>query len=285
MGFAVAADEVRNLAQRCAQAARDTASPIADSIAKSGDGQSKLALVAGALGSITESAARVKSLVDEVSSGGVEPSRGIEQVAKAIVQNGKGHTVHGRDRVPYDAGWPAADPRVCDRFSRMRILLAALLATTGAFAQKVSVEFDPAAPFPNYHTFAIRDGQINSRNPALNSELVKKRIDADIANDFIARGLSMVVGPGPADLNLRYTFGAARGVKPEAYPAGWRGWGTVIVREPFAEGTLVIDLRDPTTHSLVWRAIATVEKSDLMKVEGKIDSMVEKSVKKYPPKP
>jgi methyl-accepting chemotaxis protein len=89
MGFAVAADEVRNLAQRCAQAARDTANPIADSIAKSGDGQSKLALVAGALGSITESAARVKSLVDEVSSGSVEPSRGIEQVAKAIVQMGK----------------------------------------------------------------------------------------------------------------------------------------------------------------------------------------------------
>jgi methyl-accepting chemotaxis protein/methyl-accepting chemotaxis protein-1 (serine sensor receptor) len=86
MGFAVVADEVRNLAQRCAQAARDTAGLIEDSIAKSGDGQSKLALMAGALGSITESAARVKILVDEVSSGSVEQSRGIEQVAKAIVQ-------------------------------------------------------------------------------------------------------------------------------------------------------------------------------------------------------
>ena len=31
----------------------------------------------------------MKSLVGEVSSGGVEPSRGIEQVAKAIVQMGK----------------------------------------------------------------------------------------------------------------------------------------------------------------------------------------------------
>ena len=167
----------------------------------------------------------------------------------------------------------------------MRILLVALLTTAGAFAQKVSVEFDPAANFLNYHTFAIRGGQLNSRNPALNSELVKKRIEADIAGDFAARGLSMVPGPGPADLNVRYTFGAARGMKPEAYPAGWRGWGTVIVREPFAEGTLVIDLRDPTTHSLVWRAIASVEKSDVLKVEGKIDDMVRKSLKKYPPKP
>jgi hypothetical protein len=167
----------------------------------------------------------------------------------------------------------------------MRVLLLALLATAAALAQKVSIEFDPAANFANYHTFAIRDGQLNSRNPMLNSELVKKRIEADIANDLAARGLAMVPGPGPADLNVRYTFGAAREMKAEAYPAGWRGWGTRIVRVPYAEGTLVIDLRDPTTHSLVWRAIATEEKSDPMKVEGKIDSMVGKSLKKYPPKP
>ena len=165
----------------------------------------------------------------------------------------------------------------------MRILLVALLATTGAFAQKVSVEFDPAANFAKYRTFAIRDGRLNSRNPALNSELVKKRIEADIARDLTTRGLAMVAGP--SDLNVRYTFGAAREMKAEAYPAGWRGWGTRIVRVPYAEGTLVIDLRDPTTHSLVWRAIATVEKSDAMKVEGKLDSMVGKSLKKYPPKP
>jgi hypothetical protein len=166
----------------------------------------------------------------------------------------------------------------------MRIVLLTLLATASAFAQKVSIEFDPAANFANYHTFAIRDGQLNSRNPRLNSELIKKRIEFDIQRDLTARGLAMVAGP-PADLNVRYTFGAARGMRPEAYPAGWRGWGTVVVREPFAEGTLVIDLRDPTTHSLVWRAIASVEKSNAEKVENKIEDMVGKSLKKYPPKP
>ncbi len=46
MGFAVVADEVRNLAQRSAQAAKDTASLIEDSIAKSHDGKAKLGLVA-----------------------------------------------------------------------------------------------------------------------------------------------------------------------------------------------------------------------------------------------
>ena len=66
--------------------------------------------------------------------------------------------------------------------------------------------------------------------------------------------------------------------------SGWRGFGTEIVRVPYAEGTLVIDLRDPTTRSLVWRAIATEEKRDAFKIEGKLDDMVKKSLEKYPPK-
>lgn len=86
MGFAVVADEVRNLAQRCAQAAKDTAGLIEESIAKSKDGKSKLDQVAAAVNSITESAGKVKTLVDEVKVGSEEQTRGIEQVTKAITQ-------------------------------------------------------------------------------------------------------------------------------------------------------------------------------------------------------
>lgn len=151
-----------------------------------------------------------------------------------------------------------------------------------AFGQKVNVEFDQAIDFSKYRTFAIRAGQLNSRNPALNSELVKKRIDADIERELTKRGLEVTTGR--SDLNVRYTLGSTRVVETEAYPAGWRGWGTAIVRVPYAEGTLVIDLRDPTTRSLVWRAIAREEQRDPIKLEGKLDGMVRKSIDKYPPK-
>jgi Domain of unknown function (DUF4136) len=57
------------------------------------------------------------------------------------------------------------------------------------------------------------------------------------------------------------------------------------VRVPYAEGTLVIDLRDPSTRSLVWRAIAREEKSDANQIESRLEAMVRKSVEKYPPKP
>jgi hypothetical protein len=124
---------------------------------------------------------------------------------------------------------------------------------------------------------------LNSKNPALNSELVKKRIDSDIERFLTARGLTKVAAQ--PDLNVRYRLGSARLTQVEAYPAGWRGWGTRIVRVPYTEGTLVLDLRDPSTRSLVWRAIAREDKSDANKLEGKLDDMVRKSVEKYPPKP
>ena len=86
MGFAVVADEVRNLAQRCAQAAKDTEALIEESMGKSRDGMTRLDQVAEAIHSITDSAAKVKTLVDEVNLGSQEQARGIEQTAKAIVQ-------------------------------------------------------------------------------------------------------------------------------------------------------------------------------------------------------
>jgi methyl-accepting chemotaxis protein len=86
MGFAVVADEVRNLAQRSAQAARDTAALIEESVVRSKDGKAKVDHVAAAIQSITQDAAQAKTLVEEVSLGSSEQARGIEQVAKAITQ-------------------------------------------------------------------------------------------------------------------------------------------------------------------------------------------------------
>jgi len=86
MGFAVVADEVRSLAQRSAQAARDTAALIEESIARSNEGKGKVDDVAAAIQDIIQESAEVKKLIDQVSGGSQEQTRGIEQVSKAIVQ-------------------------------------------------------------------------------------------------------------------------------------------------------------------------------------------------------
>jgi methyl-accepting chemotaxis protein/methyl-accepting chemotaxis protein-1 (serine sensor receptor) len=86
MGFAVVADEVRNLAQRSAQAAKDTTQLIEESISSSQKGQTRLQEVAEAVHGITESATKVRVLVDEAKLGSQEQARGVEQISKAMSQ-------------------------------------------------------------------------------------------------------------------------------------------------------------------------------------------------------
>ena len=86
MGFAVVADEVRNLAQRSAQAAKDTAGLIEESIARSQEGTANVEEVAKAISSITGSVVSVQRIVDEVREASQQQTQGIDQVAQAIAQ-------------------------------------------------------------------------------------------------------------------------------------------------------------------------------------------------------
>jgi methyl-accepting chemotaxis protein len=86
MGFAVVAEEVRNLAGRSAQAAKDTALLIEESISRTGAGTAKVQEVATSIRSITAQASKMKELVDEINLGSQEQSRGVGQISKAIQQ-------------------------------------------------------------------------------------------------------------------------------------------------------------------------------------------------------
>ena len=65
--------------------------------------------------------------------------------------------------------------------------------------------------------------------------------------------------------------------------AHYSNGGTSVSNKPFSEGTMTVDLRDASTHSVVWHTVATVDEGDAEKVEGKIDDMIAKVLKKYPP--
>ena len=88
-GFAVVADEVRNLAQRSAQAAKETAEKIEDSIAKSANGVAISGKVTESLTQIVTKARQVDELVAEIATASREQSQGIDQVNTAVTQMDK----------------------------------------------------------------------------------------------------------------------------------------------------------------------------------------------------
>lgn len=88
-GFAVVADEVRNLAQRAAQAARETAEKIQDSVAKSEHGVAISGKVAQSLAEIVSKARQVDELAAQVATASKEQNQGITQVNTAVSQMDK----------------------------------------------------------------------------------------------------------------------------------------------------------------------------------------------------
>lgn len=86
MGFAVVAEEVRNLAQRSAQAAKDTAGMIEKNIELSENGVNVTQTIRETLGEIAIQAKKMSDLMAEVAASGQEQAQGISQINKALVQ-------------------------------------------------------------------------------------------------------------------------------------------------------------------------------------------------------
>jgi len=88
-GFAVVADEVRNLAQRSAQAARDTASLIEGTVRRVHNGSEIAATLDTEFKEIDTGAKEVGRLVTEISSATSEQAQGVDQVNTAVAQMDK----------------------------------------------------------------------------------------------------------------------------------------------------------------------------------------------------
>ncbi len=83
-GFAVVAEEVRNLAKRAAAAAKSTAGLIEGTVKKIKAGAQTVAETSGAFSTVSGQTAKVSELVAEIAAASGEQSQGITQVNTAV---------------------------------------------------------------------------------------------------------------------------------------------------------------------------------------------------------
>jgi methyl-accepting chemotaxis protein-1 (serine sensor receptor) len=85
-GFAVVAGEVRGLAQRSAQSAKEIKTLINESVAEIQGGSMLVERAGEAMSDVSASISRVTQMMAEISASSLEQSTGIEQVNQAVVQ-------------------------------------------------------------------------------------------------------------------------------------------------------------------------------------------------------
>ena len=85
-GFAVVANEVRNLANRSAEAVRETETIVDDSLERISAGDRLVNDTAGQLIQIVEGVEKVASFLEEISSASREQAQGLKQISSGVEQ-------------------------------------------------------------------------------------------------------------------------------------------------------------------------------------------------------
>ncbi len=127
------------------------------------------------------------------------------------------------------------------------------LASAIAVGQQVSVNYNHSQSFAAYHTYAWASDNANQ----IQNSILAQVAQSDIDNAMAAKGFTKVTEAQKPDLLLL----ASGGMKQQTSYSAWgmRGIGGGmggITPEQNVIGTLIVDLHDTKTQSLIWRGIA-----------------------------
>jgi hypothetical protein len=171
--------------------------------------------------------------------------------------------------------------------------LALLLVPAMASAQKTSYDYNKAANFAGFKTYALKDGT------KVGDPLIDERIVAAIERELATKGLTKSDNPDvfvvyhvafdkQKDIST-YSSGYGGGYGPYGWGwgGGWTGGTTSTQVRDILVGTLVIDMADAKKSEVAWRGMGVREvntQANPEKRDKSINEAVKKILKNYPPK-
>lgn len=156
-----------------------------------------------------------------------------------------------------------------------------LFACGSTSAQDVHYNFMPGTDFSKYHTYKWIDIPANVHPNQIVNQEIRQAIDDQLAQKGLTKTDS-----DKADLNVGYQCAIDQERQWSGF--GGRGFGgmATATSSTIENGTLVLDMYDPTTKQLVWtgRATKTLNPSGNQEKDMKrLDSAMKKLLKDYPP--
>ena len=167
---------------------------------------------------------------------------------------------------------------------QLAILVGLILFACGSvLAQDVKYNFMPGTDFAKYHTYKWVVIEGGSHPNQIADSQIKSSVDSQLA----AKRLTKTDGD-TADLLIGYQVAVDKEKQWNAYSMGgprFGGTGTAT-SSTISNGTLVLDIYDPTSKQLIWTGTATKTlnpSSDQEKNQKNLDKAMAKLLKNYPP--
>ena len=159
----------------------------------------------------------------------------------------------------------------------------ALLAGTALSAQDVKYNFMPGTDFAKYHTYKW----VPIEGGAHPNQIVDAQIKSSVDSQLAAKGLTQTDNDN-ADLLIGYQVSVDKEKQWNAYSMGGARFGGMgsATSSTISNGSLVLDMCDPTSKQLVWTGTATKTldpSSNQEKNQKNLDKAMAKLLKNYPP--
>ena len=178
---------------------------------------------------------------------------------------------------------------------RSFVLIGLIALAAGCTTIKVASDFDPQANFSALHTYQFHLAPADDpADPRVQNSLLDERIRAAVDTELSTKGFQKLRSGSP-DFLVSFHVGVESKLDVttlnRSYPyyggyyGAWGGYSETMVRE-YEQGTLMIDVIDPASGSLIWRGSAQSEVKDLKTPEARtkrINVVVERVLAKFPP--
>lgn len=164
-------------------------------------------------------------------------------------------------------------------------LAAAALSIAGiAFlgcssGMQVQTDYDTAATFTGYHSYALHPKVEEFAKTSLNGRRFANAIQATMAEKGFVDCTDQ-----SCDMLVMIHGGTQDKVQITNSTYGYRGWGGGVDAYSYTEGTLVIDIIDRAKETLVWRGTGTAIMGTDNLTDENAKTVVSQILKGFPPK-